>query len=98
MDGTIRLPNDQRRQRGRQAPESFTGSDFFPQFFSSNFENWQSSFATPLASGRVASTFGGPLSRENDDRLDAGRLLSEHGIDPASSTIRRKKKPRAEAS
>jgi len=49
MEPTIRLLNDQRVQRGRAAQGAFTWSDFFPQFFFSTFQNWQSGSATRLA-------------------------------------------------
>ena len=44
MEPTIRLPNDQRVQRGRLAQGAFTWSDFFPAILSSAFENWPSKF------------------------------------------------------
>jgi hypothetical protein len=86
MEPTIRLLNDQRVQRGRAAQGAFTWSDFFPQFFFSTFQNWQSGSATRLAKrpGLAMSYFGLRRSRESDNRLEAkiDRLLSEE-IDQA---------------
>jgi hypothetical protein len=100
MEPTIRLLNDQRVQRGRAAQGAFTWSDFFPQFFFSTFQNWQSGSATRLAKrpGLAMSYFGLRRSRESDNRLEAkiDRLLSEESTKP-SSAIRRKKKSRAAA-
>ncbi|WP_069387163.1 DUF6766 family protein [Cellulosimicrobium cellulans] len=75
---------------GNEASEhgsSFTWSEFFPQFLSSTFENWQSEFlqlvwqATGLA---LFYYWGSSQSREGDERVESklDALLRERGIDP----------------
>ena len=76
------------RNEAEQHGQAFTWSDFFPQFFSSTFENWQSEFLQLVwqAAGLALFYFwGSSQSRESDDRLEAkiDRLLTEQGIDPA---------------
>ena len=76
------------RNEAEQHGQPFTWSDFFPQFFSSTFENWQSEFLQLVwqAAGLALFYFwGSSQSRESDDRLEAkiDRLLSQQGIDPA---------------
>jgi hypothetical protein len=87
MEPTIRLLNDQRVQRGRAAQGAFTWSDFFPQFFFSTFQNWQSGSATRLAKrpGLAMFYFGIRRSRESDHRLEAkiDRPPPIRGIDQA---------------
>jgi hypothetical protein len=76
------------QNEAEQHGQAFTWSDFFPQFFSSTFENWQSEFLQLVwqAAGLALFYFwGSSQSRESDDRLGAkiDRLLAEQGIDPA---------------
>src|SRR5215203_3417274 len=76
------------RNEAEQHGQAFTWSDFFPQFFSSTLENWQSEFLQLVwqAAGLALFYFwGSSQSRESDDRLEAkiDRLLTEQGIDPA---------------
>ena len=76
------------RNEAEQHGQAFTWWDFFPQFFSSTFENWQSGFCNSSGKRKAwhCSTFwGSSQSRESDDRLEAkiDRLLTEQGIDPA---------------
>jgi len=68
--------------------QTFSWSDFVPQFFASTFENWQSEFLQLLwqAAGLAFLYFwGSSQSKESDDRLEAkvDALLRERGIDPA---------------
>ncbi len=71
----------------QQHGQSFSWSDFLPQFFSSTFENWQSEFLQ-LVWQAVGLSFlyywGSSQSREGDDRMEAklDALLRERGIDP----------------
>ena len=101
MEPTIRLLNDQRVQRGRAAQGAFTWSDFFPQFFFSTFQNWQSGSATRLAKRPGLAMFylgfvaPGRATTDLKPR-STDRLLSEESTKP-SSAIRRKKKSRAAA-
>jgi hypothetical protein len=65
----------------------FEWVQFWPQFFSSTFENWQSEFLQLVwqAAGLAMFYFwGSSQSREGNDRLEAkvDRLLQERGIDP----------------
>ena len=76
------------RNEAEQHGQAFTWSDFFPQFFSSTLENWQSEFLQLVwqAAGLALFYFwGSSQSRESDGRLEAkiDRLLTEQGIDPA---------------
>jgi hypothetical protein len=68
--------------------QSFSWSEFLPQFFASTFENWQSEFLQLLwqAAGLAFLYFwGSSQSKESDDRMEAkiDALLRERGIDPA---------------
>ena len=79
------------RNDAQQHGESFTWSDFWPQFFSSTFENWQSEFlqlvwqAIGLA---LLFLWGSSQSKESDERIEAkiDRLLEDRGIDPDEIT------------
>ena len=82
-----------------QHPEPFTWSDFFPQFFL-QLRELAVKFCNSSGKGPGwdCSAFGGPLFRENDDRLEARPPPVRTGIDPAQfDSIGRKKKPRSEA-
>ena len=75
------------RNEAEQHGSAFQWSDFWPQFFSATFENWQSEFLQLLwqAAGLALFFFwGSSQSKESDDRLEAkvDRLLIEQGIDP----------------
>jgi hypothetical protein len=68
--------------------DSFSWGDFWPEFWQSTFENWQSEFLQLIwqAAGLALLLFwGSSQSRESDDRLEAkvDALLRERGIDPA---------------
>jgi len=72
-----------------QHGQSFSWSDFIPQFLASTFENWQSEFLQLVwqAVGLALLLFwGSSQSRESDARMEAkiDRLLSERGIDPVT--------------
>ena len=79
------------RNEAQQHGEQFAWSDFWPDFFASTFENWQSEFlqlvwqAVGLA---VLLYWGSSQSKESDERVEAklDRLLEERGIDPAAVT------------
>jgi hypothetical protein len=79
------------RNEAQQHGESFTWSDFWPQFLSSTFENWQSEFlqlvwqAVGLA---LLFLWGCSQSKESDERIEAriDRLLEEQGVDPDEIT------------
>src|SRR5215213_4503672 len=81
------------RNEAEQHGQAFEWSEFFPQFFASTFENWQSEFlqlvwqAVGLA---LLYCWGSSQSRESDERLEAklDRLLEERGIDPAEVSRR----------
>lgn len=80
------------RNEARQHWEPFTWSDFFPQFFPSTSENWQSKFCDSSGKqGLECSTFWGCALQESADRLEA-RRVSKQGLTQLNSTIRRKKK------
>jgi len=76
------------RNEAEQHGQAFTWSDFFPQFFSSTFENWQSEFLQLVwqAAGLALFYFLGLVAVQGK-RRPAGskidRLLTEQGIDPA---------------
>ena len=81
------------RNEAEQHGSAFQWSDFWPQFFSATFENWQSEFLQLLwqAAGLALFFFwGSSQSKESDDRLEAkvDRLLIEQGIDPAEYEYR----------
>jgi hypothetical protein len=81
------------QNEAQQHGQAFEWSEFFPQFFASTFENWQSEFlqlvwqAVGLA---LLYCWGSSQSRESDERLEAklDRLLEERGIDPAEVSRR----------
>jgi hypothetical protein len=67
--------------------QTFEWAQFWPQFFSATFENWQSEFLQLVwqAFGLAVFYFwGSSQSREGDDRLEAkvDALLKERNIDP----------------
>ncbi len=76
---------DEAEQHG----QSFQWSDFWPQFFSSTFENWQSEFLQ-LIWQAVGLTFlflwGSSQSRESDERIEAklDALLEKQNADPGA--------------
>jgi hypothetical protein len=66
--------------------EEFSMAQFWPQFFASTFENWQSEFLQLLwqAGGLAFLLFwGSSQSREQEERIEAklDRLLQEQGIE-----------------
>jgi hypothetical protein len=71
--------------------EEFSMAQFWPQFFASTFENWQSEFlqlvwqAVGLA---LLFLWGCSQSKESDERIEAriDRLLEEQGVDPDEIT------------
>ena len=79
------------RNEAQQHGENFAWADFWPDFFASTFENWQSEFlqlvwqAVGLA---VLLYWGSSQSKESDERVEAklDRLLEERGIDPVAVT------------
>jgi len=79
------------RNEAQQHGESFAWGDFWPQFLTSTFENWQSEFlqlvwqAVGLA---LLFLWGSSQSKESDERLEAkiDRLLEEQGVDPDDIT------------
>jgi hypothetical protein len=73
---------DEAEQHG----QSFQWSDFWPQFLSSTFENWQSEFLQLIwqAVGlTLLFLWGSSQSKESDERIEAklDALLENHGID-----------------
>jgi hypothetical protein len=80
------------RNEAQQHGESFAWADFWPQFLSSTFENWQSEFlqlvwqAVGLA---LLFLWGSSQSKESDERIEAkiDRLLEAQGIDPDALTL-----------
>src|SRR5215203_5307648 len=79
------------RNDAHQHGESFSWPDFWPQFLSSTFENWQSEFLQLVwqAVGLAILLFwGSSQSKESDERMEAklDRLLVERGIDPDELT------------
>jgi hypothetical protein len=81
------------QNEAQQHGQAFEWSQFFPQFFASTFENWQSEFlqlvwqAVGLA---LLYLWGSSQSRESDERVEAklDRLLEERGIDPGEVSRR----------
>jgi hypothetical protein len=75
---------------GNEAAEHggvFEWSEYWPQFFASTFENWQSEFLQLVwqAAGLALFYFwGSSQSREGDNRVESkiDALLKERGIDP----------------
>jgi ferric iron reductase protein FhuF len=81
------------RNEAQQHGQQFTWSDFFPQFFQSTFENWQSEFLQLIWQAAGLALFyywGSSQSKEGDDRLEAkvDALLRERGIDPEELNTR----------
>jgi hypothetical protein len=75
------------RQDARDHQEAFSWYQFWPEFLSSTFENWQSEFLQLIwqAVGLALLFFwGSSQSKESDERVEAklDRLLEERGIDP----------------
>ncbi|WP_104522376.1 DUF6766 family protein [Blastococcus atacamensis] len=80
---------------------NFEWSEFWPQFFSATFENWQSEFLQLVWQAAGLSLFffwGSSQSKEGDERLEAkiDRLLTEQGVDPAEFEYREEEKAEAE--
>jgi hypothetical protein len=79
------------RNEAEQHGETFQWADFWPQFLTSTFENWQSEFlqlvwqAIGLA---LLFLWGSSQSKESDERIEAklDRLLEESGVDPDELT------------
>jgi hypothetical protein len=74
------------RNEAAEHGQEFAWSEFFPQFFSSTFENWQSEFLQLVwqAAGLALFYFwGSSQSKEGDERLEAkiDLLLRDRGID-----------------
>jgi hypothetical protein len=74
---------------------AFESSEFWSQFFSATFENWQSEFLQLVGQAAGLAFFffffwGSSQSKESDDRVEAkiDRLLRERGIDPAEFEYR----------
>jgi hypothetical protein len=79
---------------------TFEWSEFWPQFFSATFENWQSEFLQLVwqAAGLSFLYFwGSSQSKESDDRVEAkiDRLLVEQGVDPAEFEYREEEEAEA---
>jgi hypothetical protein len=77
------------RNEAAQHQQSFQWGEFFPQFWQSTFENWQSEFLQLVwqAAGLALLYFwGSSQSKESDERIEAklDRLLEERGIDPGN--------------
>jgi hypothetical protein len=75
------------RNEASQHGEPFRWSEFYPQFFASTFENWQSEFLQLVwqAAGLALFYFwGSSQSKESDERIEAklDQLLRESGVDP----------------
>ena len=74
------------RNEAAQHGQEFSMAEFWPQFFASTFENWQSEFLQLLwqAAGLAFLLFwGSSQSREQEERIEAklDRLLEEQGIE-----------------
>jgi len=79
------------RNEAAQHGQSFEWDQFFPQFFASTFENWQSEFLQLVwqAAGLALLFYwGSSQSKESDERIEAklDRLLEERGVDPDEVT------------
>jgi hypothetical protein len=75
------------RNEAEQHGQSFTWSDFFPQFLQSTFENWQSEFLQLVWQAAGLALFyywGSSQSRESDERIEAklDALLRDRNLDP----------------
>jgi len=71
-----------------QHGEAFAWGEFWPQFFASTFENWQSEFLQLFWQALGLALFyfwGSSQSKEGDERLEhkIDLLLRDKGIDPA---------------
>jgi hypothetical protein len=71
----------------QQHGQSFSWSEFLPQFFSSTFENWQSEFLQLVWQAAGLAMFyywGSSQSRESDERIEAklDALLRDRNLDP----------------
>jgi hypothetical protein len=80
---------DEAQQHG----QSFQWSDFWPQFLSSTFENWQSEFLQLIwqAVGlTLLFLWGSSQSKESDERIEAklDALLEKQGVDPVEISER----------
>ncbi|MDZ5444374.1 DUF6766 family protein [Micromonospora sp. 4G57] len=69
--------------------QSFSWSEFLPQFLSSTFENWQSEFLQLVWQAAGLAIFyywGSSQSRESDERMEAklDALLRDRNLDPGS--------------
>jgi hypothetical protein len=67
--------------------QSFSWSEFLPQFLSSTFENWQSEFLQLVWQAAGLAIFyywGSSQSRESDERMEAklDALLRDRNLDP----------------
>lgn len=74
------------QQDAAEHGQAFEWAGFFPQFFASTLENWQSEFLQLLwqAAGLTFLFFwGSSQSKESDERLEAkvDALLKERGLD-----------------
>ena len=74
------------RNEAEQHGQSFEWAQFFPQFFASTFENWQSEFLQLIwqAAGlAILFYWGSSQSKESDERIEAklDALLDDRGID-----------------
>ena len=79
------------RNEAEQHGQSFEWNQFFPQFFASTFENWQSEFLQLVwqAAGLALLFYwGSSQSKESDERIEAklDRLLEERGVNPDDVT------------
>jgi hypothetical protein len=75
------------QQDAAEHGQAFEWAEFFPQFFASTLENWQSEFLQLLwqAAGLTFLFFwGSSQSKESDERLEAkvDALLKERGLNP----------------
>ena len=75
------------RNEAQQHGQSFAWADFFPQFFESTFENWQSEFLQLVWQAAGLALFyywGSSQSRESDERIEAkiDALLRDRNLDP----------------
>jgi hypothetical protein len=80
---------DEAEQHG----QAFQWSDFWPQFLSSTFENWQSEFLQLIwqAVGlTLLFLWGSSQSKESDERMEAklDALLEKQGVDPVEISER----------
>ncbi len=85
------------RNESAEHGAEFEWAQFWPQFLSSTFENWQSEFLQLVwqAAGLAIFYFwGSSQSREGDERLEAkvDRLLVAQGVDPAEFEYREERK------